>query len=145
MGLELGADDYIIKPFSPTELQARVKSLLRRSSFKNQAPLKKESKVVQVGNLVINTETKIVISNNLKINLTRVEYRILELLVENAGSEITRATILSNVWGYIPERSIDTRIVDVHISRLRSKLKEDANNPDMIITIRGIGYTFSRY
>lgn len=74
-----------------------------------------------------------------------MEFNLLELLVNTAGESLSRSTILDRIWGYTPERYLDTRVVDVHISRLRSKLEEDPSNPDLIITARGTGYMFQRY
>jgi OmpR family response regulator RpaB len=80
-----------------------------------------------------------------KIKLSNIEYSILELLIENAGKKLSRTMILENIWGYTPERYADTRIVDVHISRLRSKIEENRSKPELILTVRGIGYMFQRY
>ena len=79
-----------------------------------------------------------------KVKLTGIEYSLLELLIDNPGKQLSRSKILNNVWGYTPERYVDTRIVDVHISRLRSKLELDPVNPELIITVRGIGYMFRK-
>ena len=86
--------------------------------------------------------TRIISKNNSEIKLTSIEHNILELLIENAGKKLSRVEILDNIWGYTPERYVDTRIVDVHISRLRLKIEEDPKTPDLIITARGIGYMF---
>ena len=141
-GLESGADDYMIKPFSPLELEVHIRSLLRRSGKYIQRLSKSKKKVFQIGNLIINTRTHVILKNNSEVKLTNIEYSILELLIENIGKNLSRAVILENIWGYTPERSIDTRIVDVNISRLRSKIEEDPSNPDLILTKRGIGYVF---
>lgn len=142
MGLELGADDYILKPFSPKELEARIRSVLRRYSINNKTPAKKKKKIFKIGDLIIDLNTKLVLKNNLKVKLTSIEFSVLELLVNNAGKSLSRTIILDNVWGYTPQRIVDTRIIDVHISRLRSKLEENSSDPDLIITVRGIGYMF---
>jgi OmpR family response regulator RpaB len=141
-GFNLGVDDYVIKPFSPKELEVRIKSILWRSNPNNQKLLKKNYKTFQIGGLTFNLTNKLVSKNNLKIRLTDLEFNLFELLVENAGKELSRVTILDNVWGYIPSRYIDTRIVDVQISRLRAKIEENPSNPELIITVRGIGYMF---
>jgi OmpR family response regulator RpaB len=142
LGLELGADDYIIKPFSPTELEARIKSVLRRVNLTLQKPKKSEHTNFQIGNLTINLDKKAVSKNDLRIKLTATEYSVFELLIENSGKSISRKKILENVWGYTPERDIDARIVDVHISRLRAKIEETPGKPDFIVTVRGKGYMF---
>ena len=145
LGLELGADDYLIKPFSPRELESRIKSILRRSNLQNKISPKKRQQNIQLGNLFIDMSTRIGSRGRTKIKLSNIEYSILELLIENAGKKLSRTMILENIWGYKPERFIDTRIVDVHISRLRSKIEENPSNPDLIITARGSGYIFHKY
>jgi OmpR family response regulator RpaB len=144
LGLELGADDYIVKPFSPKELEARIKTVLRRAIAQSGGHSK--TKVIyQLGNLVINLEKQDVLKNNEKIKLTSLEFNLLLLLINNSGKRLSRTEILDNIWGYTPERYIDTRLVDVHISRLRSKLEEDPGTPDLILTARGTGYMFRNY
>ena len=141
-GLELGADDYVIKPFSPKELEARIRSVLRRT----QKPVtqKANSEIFYMGNLKIDTLKRQVFKSNRRIKLTGTEFNLLELLIKRAGERLTRTLILDKIWGYIPERYVDTRLVDVHISRLRSKLEEDPSNPDLILTARGTGYMFQK-
>ena len=141
-GLELGADDYVIKPFSPKELEARIRSVLRRT----QKPVtqKVKSEIFYMGNLKIDTLKRQVFKSNRRIKLTGTEFNLLELLINRAGERLTRTLILDKIWGYIPERYVDTRLVDVHISRLRSKLEEDPSNPDLILTARGTGYMFQK-
>ena len=141
-GLELGADDYVIKPFSPKELEARIRSVLRRT----QKPVtqKVNSEIFYMGNLKIDTLKRQVFKSNRRIKLTGTEFNLLELLINRAGERLTRTLILDKIWGYIPERYVDTRLVDVHISRLRSKLEEDPSNPDLILTARGTGYMFQK-
>jgi len=145
MGLELGADDYVIKPFSPKELEARIRSVLRRVDSKNALINNPNKSILQIGSLVIDTNKRQVFKGAERIKLTGMEFNLLELLVTKAGERLSRSTILDLVWGYTPERYLDTRVVDVHISRLRSKLEEDPSNPDLIITARGTGYMFQRY
>jgi OmpR family response regulator RpaB len=147
-GLELGADDYLVKPFSPIELEAKIRSLLRRSnpSLDNFLPLaKKNTAEIKIGLLVINLSTRQLFKNNTEIKLTNIEFTLLELLFEYAGKPLSRTIILNNVWGYTPQRNVDTRIVDVHISRLRGKLEDNTLTPDFILTARGIGYMFCEY
>ena len=147
-GLELGADDYVIKPFSPKELEARVKAVLRRTSDKNvvvptggKAVAKN---VITTGNIKIDTARRQVYRKNERIRLTGMEFSLLELLVNNSGQAYSRNEILQHVWSYPADHRIDTRVVDVHISRLRSKLETDPTNPELILTARGIGYMFQR-
>ena len=142
MGLEFGADDYVIKPFYPKELEARVRSLLRRSEKTSNYSSNKY--LFQIGNLTINTQKQQVFRDNARVRLTRIEFSLLELLITNAGERLSRAYILDTVWGYTPERYLDTRVVDVHISRLRSKLEIDPGKPDLILTARGTGYMFQK-
>jgi len=130
-GLELGADDYVVKPFSPKELEARIRCVLRRVDKDSVAGIP-NSGVIQVGDLRIDT------------NKRQVEFSLLELLVGRSGEPFSRGEILKDVWGYTPERHVDTRVVDVHISRLRSKLEDDPANPELILTARGTGYLFQR-
>lgn len=145
-GLELGADDYVIKPFSPKELEARVKAVLRRTNTKEvAAPISKIAKnVITTGNIRIDTARRQVFRKNERIRLTGMEFSLLELLVNNSGQAYSRNEILQHVWSYPPDHRIDTRVVDVHISRLRSKLETDPANPELILTARGIGYMFQR-
>ena len=146
MGLELGADDYVMKPFSPKELEARIRSVLRRTESTSSLTLNNTNQtILQIGTLAIDTNKRQVFKGNERIKLTGMEFNLLELLVTKAGERLSRSTILDRVWGYTPERYLDTRVVDVHISRLRSKLEEDPSNPDLIITARGTGYMFQRY
>ena len=145
MGLELGADDYVMKPFSPKELEARIRSVLRRVDSKNALINNPHKSILQIGSLVIDTNKRQVFKGAERIKLTGMEFNLLELLVTKAGERLSRSMILDRVWGYTPERYLDTRVVDVHISRLRSKLEEDPSNPDLIITARGTGYMFQRY
>ena len=145
-GLELGADDYVIKPFSPKELEARVKAVLRRTVAKDvTVPTGKTTKnVITTGNIKIDTARRQVYRKNERIRLTGMEFSLLELLVNNSGTAYSRNDILQHVWAYPPDHRIDTRVVDVHISRLRSKLETDPTNPELILTARGIGYMFQR-
>nr|YP_010904375.1 probable transcriptional regulator ompR [Catenella fusiformis]WCH57626.1 probable transcriptional regulator ompR [Catenella fusiformis] len=143
-GLELGADDYVVKPFSPKELEARIRSVLRRV---DKIPIWAgipSSGIINVGLIRVDINKKQVYKNNIRVRLTGMEFSLLELLVSKAGEPFSRSSILQEVWGYTPERHVDTRVVDVHISRLRAKLEDDPSNPDLIITARGTGYLFQR-
>ena len=142
-GLELGADDYVVKPFSPKELEARIRSVLRRVD-KEGAPGIPSSGVIFVGSIKIDTNKRQVYKGDERVRLTGMEFSLLELLVSRSGEPFSRGQILQEVWGYSPERHVDTRVVDVHISRLRAKLEDDPSNPELILTARGIGYRFQR-
>lgn len=140
-GLELGADDYVVKPFSPKELESRIRCILRRVEKASTANIP-TSGVFQAGSLRIDTNKRQVYKDNERIRLTHMEFSLLELLVSRSGQPISRPEILEKMWGYTPERFVDTRVVDVHMSRLRVKLQEDPNQPELIVTVRGKGYAF---
>jgi two-component system alkaline phosphatase synthesis response regulator PhoP len=135
IGLELGADDYITKPFSVRELVARIKAILRRSTMQIV------EKTFKVGNLAIDFGKHEVIKNEIKIDLTLKEFELLEILINNKGRVMTRDYLLDKIWGY--EYVGETRTVDVHIRHLRQKIEDDDKNPVYIQTIRGIGYRFN--
>lgn len=148
-GLEMGADDYVVKPFSPKELEARVKSILRRLTHKGMpvTPAKEaagSSNLVVMGSVKIDINKRQVFRKNERVRLTGMEFSLLELLVSNNGKPFSRGEILQHVWSYPPDHRIDTRVVDVHISRLRAKLEHDISNPELILTARGIGYMFQK-
>ncbi|MFP4133927.1 MAG: response regulator transcription factor RpaB [Halothece sp.] len=142
-GLELGADDYVVKPFSPKELEARIRSVLRRVDKEGLSGIP-SSGVIQVGSIRIDTNRRQVYKGDERIRLTGMEFSLLELMVGRSGEAFSRSEILQEVWGYTPERHVDTRVVDVHISRLRAKLEDDPSNPELILTARGTGYMFQR-
>tara|TARA_B100000780_G_scaffold268553_1_gene226594 strand:- start:3202 stop:3948 length:747 start_codon:yes stop_codon:yes gene_type:complete len=143
-GLELGADDYVIKPFSPKELEARIRSVLKRAEKVQLSSSTSNSGIVQFNFLKIDFNRRQVYKADERIRLTGMEFSLLELLISKSGQAFSRAEILQEVWGYTPERHVDTRVVDVHISRLRAKLEIDPSNPDLILTARGTGYLFQR-
>lgn len=142
-GLELGADDYVVKPFSPKELEARIRSVLRRVE-KDGLPGIPSSGILQVAAIRIDTNKRQVFKGEERVRLTGMEFSLLELLVSRSGEPFSRSEILQEVWGYTPERHVDTRVVDVHVSRLRAKLEDDPSNPELILTARGTGYLFQR-
>jgi two-component system, OmpR family, alkaline phosphatase synthesis response regulator PhoP len=135
LGLELGADDYIIKPFSVRELLARIKAILRRTTIQ---PI---DKYYKIGNIEIDFEKHEVVKSGNVIDLTLKEFELLEVLIKNKGRVITRDFLLDRIWGY--EYIGETRTVDVHIRHLRQKIEDDDRNPEFIETIRGVGYRFS--
>lgn len=136
LGLELGADDYITKPFSIRELLARVKAVLRRSSSDEIS-----EEIYEIGRLKVDFERHEVLINNEKVELTLKEFELLEILIKNKGKILRRETLLDKVWGY--EYIGETRTVDVHIRYLRKKFEDDDKNPKFIETIRGVGYRFN--
>lgn len=137
LGLELGADDYITKPFSVRELLARVKAVLRRTNSFNDP----EEEIYDSQSLKVDFERHEVSVNGEKVDLTLKEFELLQILIKNKGKILKRETLLDKIWGY--EYIGETRTVDVHIRYLRKKIEEDDKNPRFIETIRGVGYRFN--
>lgn len=137
LGLELGADDYITKPFSVRELVARVKAVLRRTN--TNAPV--ETDVIKHGAINIDCTRREVNKNGVLIEMPLKEFELLKLLVLNKGKVLSRELLLEKIWGF--DYYGETRTVDVHIRYLRQKIEDDDSNPKYIETIRGIGYRFS--
>lgn len=140
LGLEIGADDYVTKPFSNRELMARVKANLRRKSVVKQEKQQDRGNVNNFGDLTIDFDRYEVFKRNIPINLTIREFELLKFLAVKKNQIFTREALLSQVWGY--EYFGDVRAVDVTIRRLREKIEDDASRPKYIITKRGIGYYF---
>jgi len=130
-GLEAGADDYVVKPFNPSELVARIKVRLRRSNTESSTTL-------HIGDIVIDQVAHTIIRRGKTIPLTRLEFDLLVALAREPGRVFTRDALLSEVWGY--QQAADTRLVNVHVQRLRAKVEEDADNPTVVLTVRGVGY-----
>ncbi|MDP4085345.1 MAG: response regulator transcription factor [Bacillota bacterium] len=139
LGLELGADDYMVKPFSPREVVARVKAILRRTQVsREELDRNVTSEILQIGNLKLIPEQYEAYFKDELLELTLKEFELLLYLVQNKGRVLTRDQLLSTVWNY--DFAGDTRIVDVHISHLRDKIEKDSKKPEYIKTIRGLGY-----
>ncbi len=134
LGLELGADDYVTKPFSPRELVSRVRAHLRR--LEEASPRK--SSIINIKDLKMDLESHQVFMGGKLVNLTNVEFQILTLLAKNHGKVLSRLAILNHLWGsgYVG----DDRTIDVHVHNLRDKLEADSQKPNYIITVRGYGY-----
>jgi OmpR family response regulator RpaB len=118
--------------------------VLRRRVEKTTACDLSSSGVIQVGNLRVDMNKRQVHKSSERVRLTGMEFSLLELLVSHSGKAFSRSEILRQVWGYTPEQHVDTRVVDVHISRLRAKLEDDPSHPELILTARGSGYLFQR-
>jgi two-component system response regulator MtrA len=131
-GLEAGADDYMVKPFRhPSELIARIRTRLRRTNAD-------VSGLLTIGDLAIDVQAHQITRAGKQIALTRLEFDLLVALAKEPGRVFTRDALLSEVWGY--RHSTDTRLVNVHVQRLRSKIEHDAEHPEIVVTVRGVGY-----
>jgi two-component system response regulator RegX3 len=135
VGLELGADDYITKPYSPRELVARIRAVLRRGTEPELVP-----PTLEVGGVRMDVERHVVTIGGQEVRLPLREFELLELFLRNAGRVLTRGQLIDRVWGadYVG----DTKTLDVHVKRLRMKIETDPANPRHLVTIRGLGYKF---
>jgi DNA-binding response OmpR family regulator len=136
LGLELGADDYITKPFSLRELLARIKAILRRAPAGKAESV--DSEFIRIGNISVNFKNYLALEGKSEIKMSYKEFEILHYLYMNAGKIIQRDDLMSDVWGI--EYDISTRTVDNFILKLRQKIEADSNNPKIILTVHGIGY-----
>lgn len=132
VGLEMGADDYLTKPFSPRELVARIKAILRRTKTT------REEQIIKIRDMIIDKEKYIVTVRNRQIKLSATEFKLLLYLAERPNKIFNRDHLLDAVWGQ--DIYVDSRTVDVHIRRLRIKIENDPDNPEFIKTMRGVGY-----
>lgn len=136
LGLEVGADDYLTKPFEVPELIARLRAVLRRANALH------EGEKISAGNLEIDADGYTVAKNGEPVELTATEFRLLLELARSAGKVQTRESLLETVWNY--EYLGDSRIVDMAVKRLRNKIEDDPQSPSQIVTVRGVGYRFER-
>jgi two-component system, OmpR family, response regulator RegX3 len=136
VGLELGADDYVTKPFSTRELLARIRAVMRRTAGGPRSTVE----ALEGGGIRLDSERFEVTVDGELVHMPRKEFELLELLMENAGRVLTRETLIDRIWGV--DYFGDTRTLDVHIKRLRAKCEPDPRNPRHLVTIRGLGYKF---
>jgi DNA-binding response OmpR family regulator len=131
--LEIGADDYIVKPFGSRELLARIHAVLRRAAAE-------ETRKMEFADVEVDLTRRVVSRNGEELKLTRAEYNLLTYFLQNPDRALTRDTLLNTVWGY--DSSPQTRTVDAHVVRLRQKLEQDSGNPRHFLTVHGVGYRF---
>lgn len=137
VGLELGADDYITKPYSSRELLARMRAVLRRSDSDD---LDVDDHVIQGGRVTLDIDRHTVSVDGTEISMPLKEFELLELLMRNAGRVLTRGQLIDRVWG--SDYFGDTKTLDVHIKRIRSRIESNPSDPVMLLTVRGLGYRF---
>ncbi|MGH9245640.1 MAG: response regulator [Acidimicrobiales bacterium] len=138
VGLEVGADDYVTKPYRLRELVARMRAVMRRSPHAEPEVVTGEA--IEIGDVRLDPESHEVVIRGGQVNLPLKEFELLALLLENAGRVLTRDVLIDRVWG--PDYVGDTKTLDVHIKRLRAKVETNSSNPSRIITIRGLGYKY---
>ena len=141
LGLELGADDYITKPFSMRELLARVKSNIRRTEMLTGAPIRSEANRLELGRVQVDLDAMLVYKDGEALDLTQREYELVKTLASSRGQAVSRESLMEQVWNYDGYVG-DVRAVDVAIRRLREKLEDDPAAPEFIVTRRGLGYAF---
>ncbi len=139
VGLEVGADDYVTKPYSMRELVARIRAVMRRRQGE-ETPTPGKDKIIKGGEVLLDPERHEVSVRNKLVKLPLKEFELLEFLMNNAGKVLTRDVIIDRIWGAY--YSGDTKTLDVHVKRLRSKIERDPSDPKLITTIRGLGYRF---
>ncbi len=137
VGLELGADDYITKPYSSRELLARMRAVLRRVA---QAETEIDERVLDGGRVTLDIDRHTVAVDGTEINMPLKEFELLEVLMRNAGRVLTRGQLIDRVWG--SDYFGDTKTLDVHIKRIRSRIEQNPSDPVMLVTVRGLGYRF---
>ena len=140
VGLEVGADDYITKPYRLREVVARMRSLLRRSNWSDETEGVSEGRVLTVGDIRVDTDKYEIEVRNEIVDFPLKEFELLLILLENVGRVLTRDVLIDRVWGF--DYVGDTKTLDVHIKRLRAKVEKDPSKPQSIITVRGVGYKF---
>ena len=138
VGLELGADDYVTKPYSSRELLARIRALLRRSEL--QPIVEEDDSVVAIGDLRLDSAKHNLLVRGESVAIPLREFELLEYLMRNAGRVLTRGQLIDRVWG--SDYFGDTKTLDVHIKRIRSRIEPDPSNPTLLSTVRGVGYRF---
>ena len=142
VGLEVGADDYIVKPYRLHELIARIRAALRRSTLSTIDEQELSSRTVLVGDVTINPDQHVVTVRGNEVKMPLKEFELLYVLMANAGRVLTRETLIDRVWG--SDYYGDTKTLDVHIKRLRAKVEADQLNPSRVVTIRGLGYKYEK-
>lgn len=138
VGLELGADDYVTKPYSTRELLARIRAVMRRRTETDRAD---DDGVLEAGTVRMDIERHAVTVRGTEVTLPLKEFELLELLLRNAGRVLTRGQLIDRVWG--SDYFGDTKTLDVHIKRIRSRIEENPSDPSMLVTVRGLGYRFN--